>query len=576
MPYSINKYSTAPIAVVEDGTIDNTLDIKLIGKNYAGYGEVQNENFVFLLENFAGANEPPRAISGQLWYDSSVKKIKVYDSNTARWRSTAISQVGTEAPAGLAKGDFWYDELNKQVSVYDGSNFILVGPQGVAGLGTTQMKSVSVKDDAGADRAIIQAIVDGEVMFVVNSSEAFLLNVTEPMAIAGWGRIKRGITLVNTNNDNGVTDSGSGTTIWGTSSNALRLADHGIGDFVLQTGGAVNFDSVVHFADVGYTVGAGDGTKFDVEMSIDTDGITPIIKTNINNTLKFQMYNASTPLVPDVPLTLVGANILPGSNNTADIGSTALKYKNIYGATFSGVSAQATRLKIDNSATDTDATFRSAKTTATSNTIAARDGDGAISATAFLGNATSATSATTATNSHALEVDNSGVYRTATVDTATTGTANSIACRDFDGNLNAVLFQGTATSAFFADLAEKYLADDEYEIGTVVVVGGEKEVTACSLGERAFGAVSGSPAYMMNSGLEGGTYIALKGRVPVKVVGAVRKGDKLIAAANGCAGTAASLLHNTAVRAGSFPDTFAIALENSDESGVKLVECIIL
>ena len=56
MAYTINKYDTTPLTVVQDGTIDQTTDIKLVGKNYAGYGEIQNENFVFLLENFAGAN----------------------------------------------------------------------------------------------------------------------------------------------------------------------------------------------------------------------------------------------------------------------------------------------------------------------------------------------------------------------------------------------------------------------------------------------------------------------------------------------------------------------------------------
>ena len=63
MPYSINRYNNTLLTVVEDGTIDSTLDIKLIGKNYAGYGEVQNENFVNLLENFSGTTEPPRPIS---------------------------------------------------------------------------------------------------------------------------------------------------------------------------------------------------------------------------------------------------------------------------------------------------------------------------------------------------------------------------------------------------------------------------------------------------------------------------------------------------------------------------------
>ena len=65
MAYTIFNTRNNELAVVEDGTIDNTTDLKLIGKNYAGYGEIQNENFVYLLENFAGANQPPRPIEGQ-------------------------------------------------------------------------------------------------------------------------------------------------------------------------------------------------------------------------------------------------------------------------------------------------------------------------------------------------------------------------------------------------------------------------------------------------------------------------------------------------------------------------------
>ena len=69
MAYTINRYNNAQLTVVEDGTIDQTTDIKLVGKNYAGYGEIQNENMVFLLENFAGTSAPPRALSGQVWFD---------------------------------------------------------------------------------------------------------------------------------------------------------------------------------------------------------------------------------------------------------------------------------------------------------------------------------------------------------------------------------------------------------------------------------------------------------------------------------------------------------------------------
>ena len=60
MAYIINRYSGAQLTTVEDGTVDDTTEIKLIGKNYAGYGEQQNENFLFLLENFSGTNAPTR------------------------------------------------------------------------------------------------------------------------------------------------------------------------------------------------------------------------------------------------------------------------------------------------------------------------------------------------------------------------------------------------------------------------------------------------------------------------------------------------------------------------------------
>lgn len=135
------------------------------------------------------------------------------------------------------------------------------------------------------------------------------------------------------------------------------------------------------------------------------------------------------------------------------------------------------------------------------------------------------------------------------------------------GNLTMTgKFYGTATSAEYADLAEKYLADADYDVGTVVSVGGAQEVTACTIGDRALGAVSANPAYMMNSELEGGTFIALKGRVPVKVTGPILKGQRLVAGSNGTAQVAYS----------PNSDVFAIALESNDQPDVKLVECVIL
>ena len=144
-------------------------------------------------------------------------------------------------------------------------------------------------------------------------------------------------------------------------------------------------------------------------------------------------------------------------------------------------------------------------------------------------------------------------------------TPSVVVARDAAGDIRYVTGYGVSTSARYADLAEKYLADQEYEIGTVMVVGGDQEVTASKWGDTAIGVVSGQPGVKMNCDLEGGTYVALKGRVPVKVTGAVKKGQRLIAANDGKA--TAAVYHSTEV--------FAIALESSD--GTKdTVEAVIL
>jgi hypothetical protein len=129
------------------------------------------------------------------------------------------------------------------------------------------------------------------------------------------------------------------------------------------------------------------------------------------------------------------------------------------------------------------------------------------------------------------------------------------------GNVRATLFIGTATSAQYADLAEKFLPEIEYEPGTVVSVGGSKEIIASSEGDVAIGVISTEPALMMNSELVGGQYVALKGRVPVKTVDDIQKGDKLVPGNNGYAikGSDRSL------------NVFGIALTNSENGYVEAV-----
>ena len=133
------------------------------------------------------------------------------------------------------------------------------------------------------------------------------------------------------------------------------------------------------------------------------------------------------------------------------------------------------------------------------------------------------------------------------------------------GNRFGTIF-GTATTAQYADLAEKYTTDVEYEAGTVlaVAINGDAEATQTwQSGQRVLGVISTNPAFLMNDDADGQA-IALRGRVPVKVVGPIRKGQPLICNQDG---------------KGMYGDTsnsFAIALETNEDANVKLVECVIL
>jgi hypothetical protein len=148
---------------------------------------------------------------------------------------------------------------------------------------------------------------------------------------------------------------------------------------------------------------------------------------------------------------------------------------------------------------------------------------------------------------------------------ATAATANTIALRDASGNLTANVFTGVATSARYADLAEKYTTDQKYPVGTVVVIS-DKEDFECTasnyIGQPSIGVISENPAFLMNSE-SSGQAVAIKGRVPVRVIGPIRKGETLCAATNGQA-TLGQV------------NPIAIALKTDLTHEEKLVECFIL
>jgi len=156
-----------------------------------------------------------------------------------------------------------------------------------------------------------------------------------------------------------------------------------------------------------------------------------------------------------------------------------------------------------------------------------------------------------------------GATFTVTSNATSANTASTIVARDSFGNFSASVITATATAARYADLAEMYLSDHDYEPGTVITIGGVLEITACGLGDYPAGVISTDPAYLMNSELTAGLPVALVGRVPVRVFGSVMKGQKLYSDLMGRASKNAD---------GSL---VAISLEDSADEGEKLVECML-
>ena len=138
-------------------------------------------------------------------------------------------------------------------------------------------------------------------------------------------------------------------------------------------------------------------------------------------------------------------------------------------------------------------------------------------------------------------------------------------------NVYAVTFNGTATQAQYADLAENYLADNQYEVGTVLIFGGDAEVTTTALrgDTRVAGVVSENPAHLMNSALQGDnvTPVALQGRTPVKVIGIVQKGDMLTSST-----TPGFATRTTDPKVGT---VIGKALENKTDAGEGVIEAVV-
>jgi len=541
MAYKINNTFGTLLVTLADGTIDvATTDIALIGKGYAGFGEVLNENLVKILENFNNTSAPANKIQGQLWYDKTNNQINVYTGN--KWKPVGSTTNSASQPGNAVQGDMWFDTTNNQLYVYGGSSWTLIGPTTVAGSGVTAVIPETAPDNTGVNQSYLKLVANDTVVGVV-SNIAFTPSSTDTtsaaLITAGFATVAQGIQLSST-----VTSA----KFRGTATDSDALGGVAVANFLRSDQADTTTGRLTVQADDGIRIGAGN----DITMSMSSDDFT-IAQTTQDKDIIFTVNDGG---ITKEVLRLDGSegriDHLRVGNLTVDgtqtiINTSKLSVEDNIIELNRNISSNAgmpnyTGLKVNrgelSSATEQNLYWVWDETFA--NDESSGDGSGTAGGawTAFKsGGGQDELSAPTLVD------------------------------------IRANIMHATSTAARYADLAERYEADCDTEVGDVVILGGDAEITKCNdeLSSAVFGVISESPAFLMNAQAgnnDSHPMVALKGRVMVKLQGTGKAGDRVVSAGNGEA-RVADLEECTAF------NTLGRLIKDKYNKEIALTECVI-
>ena len=194
MAYTVTHTNGQNPIVIPDGTIDNTTSVILVGKNYPNYGAILDQNFITLLENSASTNKPSSPITGQIWWDTANRALKVnIDGGKAdtSWKNVGSTTSGPTQPSNSNVGDLWWDTAHSQLLAYDGTiaAYRLIGPIGTASGIDTQ----PIYDTDNGQHDVIKFTFGQDPYLILSNSQVFTPNV----AINGFSTIKPGLNLAS-------------------------------------------------------------------------------------------------------------------------------------------------------------------------------------------------------------------------------------------------------------------------------------------------------------------------------------------------------------------------------------------
>jgi len=287
MSYTINLTDGALFATIADGTINTSSSMTLVGKNYAGYGQFLDTNFIHLLENASNTTAPGAPLEGQLWWDSGNSVMKAYNGTT--WKTISSATASATAPTSNVTGDLWYDTVNAQLKVWTGTAFLLVGPQFTAGTGTSGAIVATITDNTNTSHVVIELYVNDAIVGIISKDAAF----TPQAAIPGFTTVRPGITL--------ATVIGSQVPLFqGTATNAQQLNSLTSSQFMRSDANTSTTGTLSVLNNTGLSVGANSDyrvtvTGTDVTLRNQTSGGNLYFGVNVagNVTPTLVMYGAN-------------------------------------------------------------------------------------------------------------------------------------------------------------------------------------------------------------------------------------------------------------------------------------------
>jgi len=407
---------------------------------------------------------------------------------------------------GLAANDFGdiatLDPTLSATSVIGAVNEL--SAQVSASLGIFIEDASSTRQQIGAGETIFMLGTSNQVDVTVSATDTMTISLPNDVTIAN--------DLTVTNDMTAVTGTFGSTLVIGAGSITDTGGTVNFGDDIITTTGNITgatgtFSSVSSSGAISGTTITGTGDISTSEQFVLTGAAKGIVfegSVADANELTLKALNPSADVTVTIPTLSANANLVT-TGDTGTVTSTMILNGTIANEDIADSTIRAAKLNLASDTLVVDTLSANTITgTASVAQLVELNANNTANETVFL------TFADGATGNQGLETDTSLTY-----------------------NPSTNILNTTATAAQYADLAEKYSSDEEYQPGTLVMFGGDKEVTIADERTKAIaGVVSTSPAYLMNSHMEGMTVdVALQGRVQCKVQGLVRKGDMIVTGA---------------------------------------------